>query len=138
MLTTTNATQRKKSTMKCGIASSHLTSQSPRLSCGESSPMSWSGYGDALASMLQSSLSPESDDGYGRGFGHVLVQLGLGDAENGSEPLRHPPVGVTEELHQRRHEQGADDGGVEDDPGREADRERLDLVAGCRRENEEG
>jgi len=39
-LTTANAIQRKKSTMKCGIASSHLTSQSPRLSRGESSPVS--------------------------------------------------------------------------------------------------
>ena len=36
-LTTANAIQRKNRTMKCGIASSHLTTQSPRLSFGESS-----------------------------------------------------------------------------------------------------
>ncbi len=39
-LTTTNAIARKNSTMKCEIASSHLTSQRPRLSRGESSPVS--------------------------------------------------------------------------------------------------
>src|SRR6266566_7744739 len=105
MLTTANATQRKKSTMKCGIASSHLTSQSPRLSSGDSSPVSWRGYGYVLVSMLQSSLSPESDDGYGWGFGHVLVRLGLLEAEKGLRPLRHPTVGVAEEFHQRRHEE---------------------------------
>jgi rubrerythrin len=42
-LTTANAIHRTKSTMKCGIASNHLTSQSQRLSCGESSPESRSG-----------------------------------------------------------------------------------------------
>jgi len=32
------AMKRKKRTMKCGIASSHLTSQSQRLSCGSRCP----------------------------------------------------------------------------------------------------
>src|SRR5438067_12452038 len=129
MLTTVNATQRTKSTTTCGIASNHLTSQRPRLSCGESSPVSWSGYGDVELS-ITSPLDCRSDDGnrWGR---DLRVRLRLADTQGGSEPSRHPPVRVAEELHQRRYEQGADHSGVEDDPGRKADRERLDLVAGC-------
>ena len=42
-----------------------------------------------------------------------------------------------EQLHQRRHEQGADDGRVEDDAGGEADAELLDVEAGAAREHEE-
>src|SRR4051794_3598303 len=78
----------------------------------------------------------ESDDGYGWGCGHVLV-LRLRDAEKCPRPVRHPPVRLAEELHQRRDEEGADDSGIEDDPGSEANRERFDLVAGARREHEE-
>jgi hypothetical protein len=37
------AMNRKKSTMKCGIASSHLTSQSQRLTCGSSPPSTRTG-----------------------------------------------------------------------------------------------
>src|SRR5881392_1035820 len=47
------ATKKKKSTMKWGIASSHLTSQSPRLSRGESWPVRRSGYGEAVVSMTE-------------------------------------------------------------------------------------
>src|SRR5664279_5989376 len=56
-LTTMNASQRKESTTKCGIASSHLTSQSPRLSCGESSPVSRSGYGGVSVSIANLSVA---------------------------------------------------------------------------------
>ena len=52
--------------------------------------------------------------------------------------IRHPPVGVAEQAHQRRHEQGADERRVEDDAGCEADCEGLELVAGTGREDEEG
>ncbi len=55
--------------------------------------------------------------------------LAVRDPQRRARPPGHPPVGVAHQAHQRRHEQGADDGGVEDDSGRDADRERLDLVA---------
>jgi hypothetical protein len=55
--------------------------------------------------------------------GDLRYRLRARDAKNGPRPLRHPPVGVAEEFHQGRHEEGTDHGGVEDDPRREADRE---------------
>src|ERR1051325_11023752 len=71
--------------------------------------------------------------------GHDLrCRLRVRDAKNGACPFGHPPVPVAEEFHQRWDEQGADDGRVEDDPGRQPDRERLDLVTRGRREHEEG
>jgi len=37
----------------------------------------------------------------------------VGDTQSDARPLGHPPVRPAEQAHQRRHEQGADDGGVE-------------------------
>src|SRR5690348_17724746 len=95
-LTTANPIQRKTRTTKCGIASSHLTSQRPRLSSGESSPVSWSGYVGVLVSITEPLCRRESDDGYGWGCGHVLVGLRLRDAENDPHPSRKPPVRLAE------------------------------------------
>ena len=39
---------------------------------------------------------------------------------------RQPPVARAEQVHQRRHEQRADDERVEEAPRREADAEQLD------------
>ncbi len=58
--------------------------------------------------------------GFDRDLG---CRLSPRDTKHGSRPVRHPPVCVAEELHQGRDEEGTDDGGIEDDPCREADRE---------------
>src|SRR3954453_19902716 len=55
-------------------------------------------------------------------------RLGVGEAQACARPVGHPPVGVAEPTHQCGHEQGADDRGVEDDPGGNPDRKGLDLV----------
>src|SRR3954453_19333743 len=72
---TTKAIQRKKSTMKWGIASSHLTSHSPRLSGGESSPVSRSGGCGGFH--CRTSRSSGSGDGCGWGERYVLARLRL-------------------------------------------------------------
>jgi hypothetical protein len=59
------------------------------------------------------------------------------DAKCNAHPSGHPPVRLGQQAHERRHEQGAEDGGVEDDPRGEADRELLDLEAGTRGEHKE-
>src|SRR5581483_4159877 len=83
-----------------------------------------------------SPLCRRSGDGYGRGF-HRWHLLRFRDAQKRRDPLRHPPVRSAEQLHERRNEEAANDRGVEDDPRRQADRERLDLVTRARRENDE-
>src|SRR5215211_4379939 len=52
MLTTRNAIQRKIRTTKCGIASSHLTSQSQRESGSSSSPVTTTGCGRSTATSM--------------------------------------------------------------------------------------
>src|ERR1700704_5171874 len=101
-LTRMNAIQRKKRTMKWGIASSHLTSQSPRLSRGESSPVSRSGYGGGLVSICRTSLSPDSGDGYRWGLGNVLAPLWLcAQARHPFKPAGQVAVPVAKQLHRR-------------------------------------
>ena len=73
-----------------------------------------------------------------RRLGRGLRDLFPAYAQNARGARRQVPVPVSEQFHQRGHEQRADHRGVEDDPGGEADREHLDLVARARREDEEG
>ena len=49
------------------------------------------------------------------------------------EPAREPPVAVAEQLHRRRHQHDANDGGVDEDRRRQAEAEQLD-APGRRRE----
>ena len=65
------------------------------------------------------------------------ARVRFADEERARGEARHPPVPLAEQPHQRRHEQRADHGRVEDDPRREPDPELLDVDAGARREHEE-
>src|SRR5262249_16856274 len=79
----------------------------------------------SVSSRCLTPFAPETSScALGRGLRETLP-LPAGDEERLLRPLRHPPVPVAEQLHQRRHEQRADDRRVEDDPRREADRELL-------------
>ena len=42
------------------------------------------------------------------------------------EPPRHPPVGITEKLHDRGHEDHPDDRRIDEDRYRQPDPEQLD------------
>src|SRR6266516_4065150 len=81
----------------------------------------WSDAGTRLPGWLQEARFRAVDEGE-RTFWwrarDLPCRLSVGNAEKDAGPLGHPPVGVPEQSHQRRHEQGADDRRVEDDPGR--------------------
>src|SRR4051794_26233014 len=57
--------------------------------------------------------------------------------ENAVDPPREPPVGLAQQLHRRRYEHHADDGGVDEHRGGESQTEQLEHAVVAEHERHE-
>src|SRR3954468_7172653 len=115
------------------------TASESACSCRACSRYSWStGASTPLRESLLAELHLEgdvvdADEPYRR----ARLRLCRRDPQEARDAAREDPVVAAEELHRRRDEQRADHRRVEDDPGREPDRELLDVRPRPGREREE-